>query len=174
MFGRVLGPDAFALRYHNVYLTNPFSGILAVFSGLVRQGKPINSRTARRAATSSTSMTWSRRPACIAPDSTGVHSLDVGSSVCEVAEAIARYFKADVRINVAGDFRVGSIRHAFADLTRLKQVNGFRPRWAFVDGLERFLAWTEQHEVAEAGYKASLGELKSRGPMGAATAWGRS
>jgi dTDP-L-rhamnose 4-epimerase len=185
MFARVLGLDAFALRYQNVYgpgqsLTNPYTGILAVFSGLVRQGKPIN---VFEDGEESRDFVYiddvvAATAACIAPDSTGVHSLNVGSgvrtSVGEVAEAIARYFKADVAINVTGDFRVGDIRHNFADLTRLKQVTGFQPTWAFVDGLERFLAWTEQHEPAEAGYEASLAELKSRGLMGAATAEGRS
>ena len=179
MFARVLGLDAFALRYQNVYgpgqsLSNPYTGILAVFSGLVRQGKQIN---VFEDGEESRDFVYiddviEATAACIAPGSTGVHSLNVGSgartSVREVAEAIVRYFKADVPIRVTGDFRVGDIRHNLADLSRLKAVTGFEPKWAFGDGLNQFLAWTEQHEAAEAGYETSLAELKSRGLMGAA------
>src|SRR6185437_13632044 len=47
MFAKAIAIDAFALRYQNVYgpgqsLTNPYTGILAIFSNLVRQGKGLN------------------------------------------------------------------------------------------------------------------------------------
>jgi dTDP-L-rhamnose 4-epimerase len=46
LFAQTKGMNAFALRYQNVYgpgqsLKNPYTGLLAIFSNLARQNKPI-------------------------------------------------------------------------------------------------------------------------------------
>lgn len=177
MFASALGIDGFALRYQNVYgpgqsLTNPYTGILAVFSNLVRQGKPLN---IFEDGLESRDFVFvddvvDATAACMAPTVHGVTALNVGSgvrtSVLEVAEAIIRHFKADVPMQVSGAFRVGDIRHNVADITRIRELTGFAPRWSFADGLTRFLDWASVHEVAESGYERSLKELAERGLMG--------
>jgi dTDP-L-rhamnose 4-epimerase len=98
-----------------------------------------------------------------------VTALNVGSgvrtSVLEVAGAIVRYFKADVPVEVTGAFRLGDIRHNFADITRISTLTGFKPRWSFADGLDAFLAWARTYDAADAGFDRSLAELKARGLM---------
>jgi len=76
-----------------------------------------------------------------------------------------RYFGAPVPVQVTGAFRIGDIRHNFADLTRIAQLTGFAPKWPFADGLREFLSWAEGFPPADAGFERSLAELKTRGLM---------
>ena len=97
----------------------------------------------------------------------GVMTLNVGSgvptSVAEVANAIVAHFKADIPVLVTGAFRLGDIRHNFADISRIAGLVGFQPRWAFAHGLREFLSWTEKQGTEDAGFDRALAELKDRG-----------
>jgi dTDP-L-rhamnose 4-epimerase len=177
MFGQALGIDVFALRFQNVYgpgqsLVNPYTGILAIFSNLVRQGKTLNifedgleSRDFVYIDDVVSSMIG-----CAREGVHGVHALNVGSgvstSVLEVARAIVAYFRADVAIQVTGNFRVGDIRHNLADISRIRALTGYAPQWSFLDGLREFLAWASTHDAGDVGYESSLRELQARGLFG--------
>ncbi|MEO6339796.1 MAG: NAD-dependent epimerase/dehydratase family protein [Caulobacteraceae bacterium] len=177
MFAKVLGLDAFALRYQNVYgpgqsLSNPYTGILAIFAQQARQGQAIN---VFEDGEESRDFVYiddvvEATAACLAPQATGVHALNVGGgarvSVREVAAAIVAHFGSEAEIRVTGDFRVGDIRHNLADLSQLHALTGFQPIWRFSEGLARFLSWAEQYIVTDGGYETSLIELRARGLLG--------
>ena len=176
MFAAAMGLDGFALRYQNVYgpgqsLTNPYTGILAIFSNLVRQGKPLNIFEDGRESRDFVYIddVIAATAACTASDVHGVTALNVGSgvrtSVLDVAQEIARYFGAKVSINVTGDFRVGDIRHNYADIGRIGALTSFSPKWQFKDGLHQFLSWAQGHDPSDSGFERSLAELKERGLM---------
>jgi len=176
MFASAIGIDGFALRYQNVYgpgqsLTNPYTGILAIFSNLVRQGKGLNIFEDGKESRDFVYIddVVAATAACADPGVHGVAALNVGSgvrtSVLDVANAIVRHFKADVPVAVTGAFRVGDIRHNFADLSRIGGLTGFAPQWAFGDGLAQFLSWAEGYAAGDAGFDRSLEELKERGLM---------
>lgn len=174
LFGQVLGIPSVALRYQNVFgpgqsLQNPYTGILAIFSGLARQGAAIrvfeDGMESRDfvyiddvvAATS----------ACVLLPVQGCPALNVGSgrrtSVLEVAQAINEFHGGSSEIRITGDFREGDIRHGLADLTRAEAALQYRPRWSFADGLQRFLEWAMESAPQESGYEQSLAEMKERG-----------
>ena len=106
MFAETLGLDGFALRYQNVYgpgqsLTNPYTGILAIFSNLVRQGKGLN---IFEDGLESRDFIYiddvvAATIACASADIRGVLAINVGSgsrtSVLEVAKAIVNHFGAE-------------------------------------------------------------------------------
>jgi dTDP-L-rhamnose 4-epimerase len=174
MFGLTLGLDAIALRYQNVYgpgqsLSNPYTGLLAVFSNLVRQGKPLNIFEDGQETRDFVYIddVVDATAACLLPEVRGIHALNVGSgirtTVLEVASAIKSYFKSDVPVHISGSFRVGDIRHNAADISRLHALTAFQPKWRFMDGLIEFLKWTEAHRVKDAGFERSLAELQERG-----------
>lgn len=176
MFARTLGIDGFALRYQNVYgpgqsLTNPYTGILAIFSNLVRIGKGLNIFEDGHESRDFVYIddVIAATAACVWDGVHGVHALNVGSgkriSVLEVAQAISRHFRADVPIEITGAFRLGDIRHNFADISRISKLTGFRPQWAFSEGLETFLCWSEEHRASDVGFENSLEQLKSLGLM---------
>ena len=181
MFAPMLAVDGIALRFQNVYgpgqsLSNPYTGILAVFSNLARQGKDINvfedGNMSRDFVYIDDVIDATVR--CIDPAVRGVLALNVRSGVStriiDVATAIIGYFHADVKVNVSGAFRVGDIRHNVADLQKTRSLTGFNPRWIFSDGLQRFLAWVETSAVRESHFERSIAELEERGLFGAAKA----
>jgi dTDP-L-rhamnose 4-epimerase len=180
MFGTTLGIDAFALRYQNVYgpgqsLTNPYTGLLAVFSNLVREGKSLSIFEDGHESRDFVYVddVIDATAACMAPSVHGVHAVNVGSgvrtSVLEVAHAVRDHFKSDVAVRVTGAYRVGDIRHNAADITRIAALTGFTPKWTFAEGLTRFLAWAQTHASSDAGFERSLDELRQRGLMGGAS-----
>jgi dTDP-L-rhamnose 4-epimerase len=174
MVAESLGISAYALRYQNVYgpgqsLLNPYTGILAVFTNLARAEKPISvfedGQESRDFvfvddAVQATLM-------CIERPVNAVDRFNVGSgervTVERVAREIVAYFGNKSPITISGQFRSGDIRHNFADLSYVERTLGYRPMWRFNDGLAKFLAWAEQHELADNGFSQSLDELKSRG-----------
>ncbi|MEC4750313.1 SDR family NAD(P)-dependent oxidoreductase [Methylomicrobium sp. Wu6] len=174
MFAGALGIDGFALRYQNVYgpgqsLANPYTGILAVFSNLVRQGNSLNVFEDGQESRDFVYVddVVQATALCIEPQVRGIHSLNVGSgkrtSVFDVAQAIVNYFDANVAVRVTGDFRLGDIRHNVADISSIRTLTGFTPKWSFNEGLHQFLAWAARNEANDAGYERSLAELKERG-----------
>jgi dTDP-L-rhamnose 4-epimerase len=68
-----------------------------------------------------------------------------------------------VPITVTGAFRLGDIRHNYADLTRPRELLGFEPKVAFAEGIERFAAWVDAQAVQPDHYEQSIVEMKSRG-----------
>jgi dTDP-L-rhamnose 4-epimerase len=77
---------------------------------------------------------------------------------------IAGYGK-EVPLNISGDFRVGDIRHNYADITKLQLKLGFTPAVNFKDGIQQFTEWVNQQEVELIDYNKSLNEMKSKGLM---------
>ena len=174
MFSSTLGMDAVALRYQNVYgpgqsLRNSYTGLLAVFSNLVRQGKPLD---VFEDGLESRDFVYiedviEATAACLEPEVHGIHALNVGSgtrtSVKNVAHAVRHFFRSAVPIRVTGQFRLGDIRHNVADISRIRALTGFEPKWTFEAGLDRFLDWAMQSDACEAGFEQSLREMRERG-----------
>ncbi len=178
MYAQTRGLDAFALRYQNVYgegqsLKNPYTGILAIFSNLARQGQSIN---VFEDGLESRDFVYIEDVAeatlcAVMHDDKFVGALNVGSgeaiSVMTVAEEINRYFGSRSNIQITGEFRAGDIRHNKADTKKIESLMNFFPSISFKEGLHRFLAWTETQTI-EGGdaFHKSLAELNDRGLIG--------
>ncbi len=103
MFAQALNMDAVALRYQNVYgpgqsLSNPYTGLLAVFAGCVARGDALNVFEDGRESRDFVYIddVVEATAACASPTVTGVHIVNVGSgirtSIMEVAELVSSYF----------------------------------------------------------------------------------
>jgi dTDP-L-rhamnose 4-epimerase len=180
MVSRAQGVQAGCLRYQNVFgpgqsLVNPYTGILSIFSGLAKTGREINIFEDGHESRDFiyiedvVEATWQ----CLTSDLNGWEVFNVGSghatSVLEVARLINSYFGEQSTIRVSGEYRLGDIRHNFADLSRIKQRFGFVPAWSFKDGLKQFLDWANNQESRTEDYQRSLDEMKKRGLMGKAS-----
>jgi dTDP-L-rhamnose 4-epimerase len=84
-------------------------------------------------------------------------------SVLTVAETLRRLFDADVPITVTGNFRIGDIRHNFADMTKIGALLGFKPAYDFERGLALFVEWAKGMGARSSGYEASLEEMRQKG-----------
>lgn len=174
MFGRACAISAYALRYQNVYgpgqsLSNPYTGILAVFFGLARSESTIqifeDGRESRDFVFVDDVVEATFRFIREERDFSGSYNVGSGqrTAVSDVANAIADFFGNGTRTNVTGAFREGDIRHNFADLRKIQAATGFVPQWTFQDGVARFVDWAAEQDTQVGAYESSLCEMRERG-----------
>lgn len=170
---RSAGFTAVNLRFQNVFgpgqsLVNPYTGILAVFSGRAREGEVISvfeDGAESRDFVYISDVVESLIKACEINDKE-CHSLNIGTgrsvSVLEVANTILEYFGSDLNPQVTGEFRLGDIRHAIADSGQSKEVLSWEPSVTFEEGLRKFLIWAEQSSSSVgAGFDRSIEEMRA-------------
>jgi dTDP-L-rhamnose 4-epimerase len=176
LFAQTLDISGLALRYQNVYgpgqsLNNPYTGILAIFSNQARMNQMINifedGKESRDFVYIDDVVEATWRVIC--PEVEGVAAINVGSgertTVCEVVQEIIRFFDSNSSISITGAFRKGDIRHNVADLSKLKSVTNFEPKWNFTDGVREFLMWVESQKIVVGKYEKSLDEIRQKGLM---------
>jgi dTDP-L-rhamnose 4-epimerase len=177
LFGHTMRIPSIALRYQNVFgpgqsLTNPYTGILAIFSNLARAHRTIKvfeDGLESRDFVYIDDAVRATEHALLAPLESSF-SVNVGSgvrtSVLEVAVGINEFYGGTTEVRVTGEFRDGDIRHGAADLNAARSLLGYEPQWSFRDGLNRFLNWAAENGAAHgnnSAYERSLDELKQRG-----------
>jgi dTDP-L-rhamnose 4-epimerase len=80
----------------------------------------------------------------------------------DVARLLAESMGSDVEPHVTGEYRVGDIRHNFADISRLERVTGFRPEISVREGIRRFAEWVQTQPIPEGLLERANAELKER------------
>jgi dTDP-L-rhamnose 4-epimerase len=171
---KALGIPAVAFRYQNVYgpgqsLKNPYTGILSIFSTRIKNNSGINIFEDGKESRDFVyiSDVVDATILGIEKDAANNHVFNVGSgvatSVRTVAETLLKNYEIEVPIEVTGQFRLGDIRHNFADLGYIKSVLGFQPKVTFTAGIKEFTNWVNEQEVASDGYENSLAEMKAKG-----------
>jgi dTDP-L-rhamnose 4-epimerase len=171
-----LGIAATALRYQNVYgpgqsLSNPYTGILSIFSTRILHGKEINVFEDGQESRDFVYIDDVVRAtvAALLKDEANGQVFGIGSgvatSVLTAAHTLTKKFQREVPISVTGAFRLGDIRHNFADLTKARRLLGFAPTVDFETGISRFVEWVLQQPVQKDSYERSLEEMKRKGLM---------
>jgi dTDP-L-rhamnose 4-epimerase len=171
---RSLGISAVALRYQNVYgpgqsLKNPYTGILSIFSTRILNGNPINIFEDGKESRDFVFIDDVVEATYLALLRSEAHDqvFGIGSGVptdvLTVAHTLVRRYRRDVPVTVTGAFRVGDIRHNFADLRKARSLLGYEPRVGFEQGIETFTHWVESQEIAEDTYERSIEELAKKG-----------
>jgi dTDP-L-rhamnose 4-epimerase len=169
-----LGIDAVAFRYQNVYgpgqsLSNPYTGILSIFSTQIRNGNNINifedGEESRDFVyiddvVDATILGLEKKEA-------NTMAFNVGSdtpvSVMTVAKTLRDFYDVSVEIQVTGKFRIGDIRHNFADLSTISSLLGYTPKVTFKEGIKKFTDWVKNQPVNEDNYDTSIAILKDKG-----------
>jgi dTDP-L-rhamnose 4-epimerase len=169
-----LGIEGVALRYQNVYgpgqsLSNPYTGILSIFSNLILSGKPINIFEDGRESRDFVFIDDVVRATVLAlerPQAAG-RVFNVGSGVAVDVLTVARNLVAalgrEVPIGISGNFRLGDIRHNVACLERARHELGFEPEVDFATGIARFAAWVLTQQRTDSDYEGSLREMREKG-----------
>ena len=149
-FARETGVPVTALRYHNVYgprmpRDTPYAGVASIFRSALEAGrapKVFEDGGQRRdfvhvrdVARANTLALTSDAPV---PGAFNVCS-GTPRTVGELASALAGAAgEGAPRPVVTGDFRLGDVRHVFADATRAREALRFEPSVAFADGVAEF------------------------------------
>ena len=174
--GAAIGIEAVALRYQNVYgpgqsLSNPYTGILSIFSNRIMSGQPINIFEDGRESRDFIfidDVVEATAKALLSPNAPH-HAINVGTGapidVLTVARSLVRLIGRDVPVIVSGAFRVGDIRHNFACTRRAEAILDFRATIAFEQGLQAFVAWATAQGAQASRYEESLVEMRTRGLM---------
>jgi dTDP-L-rhamnose 4-epimerase len=173
--GKALGISALAFRYQNVYgpgqsLSNPYTGILSIFSTRLRHGNPVNifeDGKESRDFVFIDDVVEATLRGIEHPDAALVDMFNVGSGVATdvltIAKTLRTYLGGESKIAVSGQFRAGDIRHNVADLTKVSRVLGFSPKVSIDEGLRRFVAWVQGERIENDRYEESLNELRAKG-----------
>jgi dTDP-L-rhamnose 4-epimerase len=172
--GKAIQIPAVAFRYQNVYgpgqsLKNPYTGILSIFSTLIRNGRDINvfedGKETRdfvfiNDVVDATILGIEKEEANYKVFNVGS---GVATDVLTVANTLKAAYNSNVKINISGNYRIGDIRHNYADLSRIKELLGFEPKYDFETGIKLFAQWVKSQEVETSRYDESLTEMKEKG-----------
>lgn len=164
---------AMALRYQNVYgpgqsLSNPYTGILSIFSNLILNDKQINAFEDGKESRDFVFIDDVVRATIngIEYKEAINETFNVGTgtpvSVLDVARQLFKSYKRGENIHISGDFRIGDIRHNFADLTKIKTLLGYSPKVSFEQGIKIFSNWVSSQNIHEIKYNNSLEEMRKR------------
>ncbi|MBC7506321.1 MAG: NAD-dependent epimerase/dehydratase family protein [Sandarakinorhabdus sp.] len=169
-----IGVEGVALRYQNVYgpgqsLTNPYTGILSIFSNLIMNNKPINifeDGLESRDFVLIDDVVEATTLALDAPAAAGA-AINVGTGVpidvLTVVNTLQHVLGRTVPVTVSGNYRLGDIRHNFACMERAQSLLGFIPRHDFQSGMEKFCAWAMDQGPQTSDYERSIAEMRNKG-----------
>lgn len=169
-----IGVESVSYRYQNVYgpgqsLTNPYTGILSIFSTRIKNHKEINifeDGLESRDFVYIDDVVNATIAGMEVPEANG-HVFNIGTGIATdvltVAKTLCKYYGIEVPLNVSGNYRLGDIRHNYADITLAKNILGFEPKWSFDQGIKQFTDWVNRQELQKDNYEASLEEMKQKG-----------
>jgi len=158
-------------RLQNVYgpgqsLKNPYTGIVSIFSNLLRQNLPLNifedGNESRDFVYIEDVAQILAMSMCHSDSDDLTVNLGTGQqvSVMTIAKTLRRLLDSESDIVVTGDFRVGDIRHNFADTELLKQKFNIIDFTNIADGLTNFCNWAKLSPIFEDKTGDALAEAR--------------
>lgn len=163
-----------ALRFFNVYgtrqaLSNPYTGVLAIFASRYLNGNaPVifEDGRQRRDFVSVYDVARACRLALASETAPG-RALNVGSgqhrTVRDIAERMAAALGLQhIEPDITEQYRVGDIRHCFADIALAREHLGYAPSTTLDDGLVELVEWLGGQEADDRVGQARE-ELATRG-----------
>ncbi|MGV3540004.1 MAG: NAD-dependent epimerase/dehydratase family protein [Rufibacter sp.] len=174
MVGRAYNIPTVAMRFFNVYgtrqaLSNPYTGVLAIFaSRFLNNNAPMifEDGNQQRDFVHVRDVALACRLAMEKEEANG-QVFNVGSgnnyTIREIGERLAEVMgKQELMPEITGKYRVGDIRHCYADISLAKEVLGFYPQVDFNSGLTELADWLEGQIAYDRVSEASA-ELAARG-----------
>jgi dTDP-L-rhamnose 4-epimerase len=173
MVGQAYGIPTSALRFFNIYgprqaLSNPYTGVLAIFaSRYLNDRAPMifEDGRQRRDFVNVHDVARACRLALETPGAAGqVFNVGSGESIDirEVARVLGQVLGKDIAPEIPGEYRVGDIRHCYADISRAREVLGYAPQVSLPEGLEELAGWLADQTAADRT-DAAREELAARG-----------
>ncbi len=174
LIGNAYNIPTVALRFFNVYgtrqaLSNPYTGVLAIFASRYLNSKqPLIFEDGRQRR--DFVHVYDVCSACVSAlesSSANFQSINIGSgknySISQVAREMALVLgKTDIEPLISGKFRIGDIRHCFADITLAEKILGYKPQMTLEKGLTELAGWLE-NQIAQDKLDMANSELVARG-----------
>jgi dTDP-L-rhamnose 4-epimerase len=171
--GRAYGVPVLALRFFNVFgphqaLSNPYTGVLAIFAARLLNNRPplvFEDGRQRRDFVHVQDVAHACLLALESNHSDDVFNIGSGRSrtiqsvACDLARVMGR---PAIAPEITGKYRAGDIRHCFADIDKSRTLLGFESRVAFQDGLDELARYLAD-QIAEDRAENATEELLRRG-----------
>ncbi len=169
-----IGIESVSFRYQNVYgpgqsLSNPYTGILSIFSTRIKNGNGINifeDGLETRDFVYIDDIADATILGLTVPGISG-NAFNIGTGVATdvltVAKTLIKHYGIEVPLTVSGNYRLGDIRHNFADISKARELLGFEPKWTFDKGIEQFCHWVDGQPIQPDNYETSIEEMKQKG-----------
>lgn len=175
--GPALGFKSTIFRFQNVYgegqsLQNPYTGIISIFFNRARQGMDIPVYEDGKESRDFIHIDdiVDGLVASLDADLPDGVTINLGAgqptSVLELVSQLMASGEFDVPVRVTGQYRVGDIRHCYADLAQADALLGFVPKVSLAQGLSRFCAWAAGEPAHQDRLEAATAELRARKLMG--------
>ncbi len=163
-----------ALRFFNTYgprqaLSNPYTGVIAIFASRILNRRPpimYEDGLQQRDFVSVHDVAHACRLAMEVPQAAGL-VFNVGSgqaiSIKDLARRIATVLgKSKLHPVTTGKYRIGDVRHCFADIDRARRVLAYEPKVSLEQGLAELAGWLDGQVAMDLVPQASA-ELAARG-----------
>jgi dTDP-L-rhamnose 4-epimerase len=174
MVGRAYQIPTVALRFFNVYgtrqaLSNPYTGVMAIFASRLMNEKPPLIFEDGLQQRDFVSVRDVARACCLAleaPAAAG-NVFNVGSGRAYTIKELAQRISASmgqeaIEPSITGKYRVGDVRHCFADISLARRVLGYEPQVSLAEGLKELVSWLAGQAAVDRVEQASA-ELSARG-----------
>jgi dTDP-L-rhamnose 4-epimerase len=170
---RAYGMSAVGLRFFNVYgpnqsLSNPYTGVLAIFGSRLLNNRPplvFEDGNQLRDFVSVSDVATACRLALEVPEASGrVFNIGSGTQlrIRDLAARMAALLGRQIEPEIAGKYRAGDIRHCFPDISLAYAVLGYRPVVTLEDGLLELAVWLDRG-VAQDRFHEACEQLEARG-----------
>jgi dTDP-L-rhamnose 4-epimerase len=153
--GRAYRIPTIALRFFNVYgprqaLGNPYTGVLAIFAARLLNRKPplvFEDGYQQRDFVNVADIAQACRLSVEQSEAVDqVFNIGGGQNytIREIAERMARVMgREDIEPEITQRYRVGDIRHCYADISLARQKLGYEPQVTLENGLAELAEWLE-------------------------------
>lgn len=160
------------LRFQNVYgvgqsLSNPYTGILSIFSTAMLNGKDISVFEDGLMTRDFVYIDDVVSAICMGLENKEMRNdtFNVGSGVkttiLDIANILRDNLNSNSKLIITGERRVGDIRHNFANMEKIRRV-GFVPTVDIRSGLAIFTDWVKTQKIPKTEYESSLDELRNK------------
>jgi dTDP-L-rhamnose 4-epimerase len=174
MVGRAYNFPVVALRFFNAYgprqaLSNPYTGVLAIFASRLLNDNPpkiFEDGLQQRDFVSVYDVARACRLA-LETDAAAGETFNIASgraaTVRDIATRLARVLgKSHLDPEITGKYRVGDIRHCFADIGKARRILRYEPQVQLEEGMAELASWLESQAAVDRVAQASA-ELAARG-----------
>lgn len=173
IFSKAYGISATALRYFNVYgprqsLSNPYTGVAAIFLSRLKNNKPpvIYEDGLQTRDFISVYDIVDANVFCLENEKSfgKVFNLGTGKPVTikGIAEILAKLLEKNIKPEITQNFRSGDVRHCTGDISLIKDILSWVPKWTFEEGMRDLIEWGVKIEARDLFEKASK-KLQSKG-----------
>lgn len=164
-----------AYRYQNVYgpgqsLKNPYTGILSIFSVNMINNQPINIFEDGKESRDFVYIDDVVNATILGleKEEANYNIFNVGSgkkiTIKQVVDILKTHYNSDSDIKITGNFRMGDIRHNYADISKISKLLGFTPEFHFEKSIKLFTDWVKKERITDdIFYEKSLLEMQEKG-----------